>query len=260
MVDLRGQIDDYLEQLEFSSEPLTALFVEAMRYSLLAGGTRVRPLLALATADVCGRPPASVLPLAAALEMIHTCSLIHDDLPALDNEELRRGKPAAHTAHGQDVALLAGDALFAEAIALALREQQGEPTRVLGSIAELAGAAGAGGLVGSQYVGVAGRSRAPRALAPARDRSLMVAAVGAVLILTGESGPDTAALRRFAAEVGVLSQIVDDVIELTPEGERTPALERARESHAIAIAALAETPRDTSTLERVADYVLACAA
>ena len=98
-----------------------------MRYSLLAGGKRIRPVLALATAEALGRDPEEVLPLAAAIEMIHTYSLIHDDLPAMDDDELRRGKPTCHVAFGEDVAILAGDGLFAEALRLALTEQQGEP-------------------------------------------------------------------------------------------------------------------------------------
>ena len=91
-----------------------------MRYSLLAGGKRIRPVLALATAEALGREPDEVLPLAAAIEMIHTYSLIHDDLPAMDDDELRRGKPTCHVAFGEDVAILAGDGLFAEALRLAL--------------------------------------------------------------------------------------------------------------------------------------------
>ena len=91
-----------------------------MRYSLLAGGKRIRPVLALATAEAIGRDPASVLPLAAAIELIHTYSLIHDDLPAMDNDDLRRGRPTCHRAFGEDVAILAGDGLYAEAFRLLL--------------------------------------------------------------------------------------------------------------------------------------------
>ena len=123
-VELQRQVDDYLQGLRFAAEPGTARLEEAMRYSLLAGGKRIRPVLALATAEALGRAPAEVLPLAAAIEMIHTYSLIHDDLPAMDDDELRRGKPTCHVAYGEDVAILAGDGLFAEALRLALTEQQ----------------------------------------------------------------------------------------------------------------------------------------
>ena len=98
-----------------------------MRHSLLAGGKRIRPVLTLATADALGRDPAEVLPLAAALELIHTYSLIHDDLPAMDDDELRRGQPTCHVRFGEDVAILAGDGLYAEAFRLVLREQEAAP-------------------------------------------------------------------------------------------------------------------------------------
>jgi geranylgeranyl diphosphate synthase type II len=119
-VELQELVDAYLDGLQFAAEPGTARLEEAMRYSLLAGGKRIRPVLALATAEAVGRPPQEVLPLAAAIEMIHTYSLIHDDLPAMDDDELRRGKPTCHVAFGEDVAILAGDGLFAEALRLAL--------------------------------------------------------------------------------------------------------------------------------------------
>ena len=107
-VELQEKVDAYLEGLRFAAEPGTARLEEAMRYSLLAGGKRIRPVLALATAEALGRAPDEVLPLAAAIEMIHTYSLIHDDLPAMDDDELRRGKPTCHVAFGEDVAILAG--------------------------------------------------------------------------------------------------------------------------------------------------------
>src|SRR3954453_12351856 len=108
-----------------------------MRYSLLAGGKRIRPVLALATAEALGGEPAGVLPLAAAIELIHTYSLIHDDLPAMDDDDLRRGRPTLHVAYREDVAILAGDGLFAEAIALITDDQPGEPAHVLAALGEL---------------------------------------------------------------------------------------------------------------------------
>ena len=129
--DLRLQVDAYLEQLRFSDDPGTAGLEQAMRYSLLAGGKRIRPVLALATAAAIGTEPSEILPLAAALELIHTYSLIHDDLPAMDDDDLRRGQPTCHVAFGEDVAILAGDGLYAEAFAHLLRLQRGEPANVM---------------------------------------------------------------------------------------------------------------------------------
>jgi len=123
-----------------------------MRYSLLAGGKRFRPVLVLATAEAIHADPDSVLPLAAAIELIHTYSLIHDDLPAMDDDRLRRGRPTCHVAFGEDVAILAGDGLFAEAMRLVVEKQEGPPERVLAALASIVDAAGVGGMVGGQYV------------------------------------------------------------------------------------------------------------
>src|SRR5207249_12021125 len=128
-VELQHRVDAYLEDLRFAREPTTAGLEEAMRYSLLAGGKRIRPVLSLATAEAVGTPPDGVLPLAAAIELIHTYSLIHDDLPAMDDDQLRRGRPTCHVAFGEDVAILAGDGLFAEAMRLVVEHQPGEPDR-----------------------------------------------------------------------------------------------------------------------------------
>src|SRR4051794_30662798 len=150
---LREQVEGYLADLRFSEEPATRGLEEAMRYSLLAGGKRIRPVLALATAEAVGMVE-SVLPLAAALELIHTYSLIHDDLPAMDDDELRRGRPTCHVKYGEDVAILAGDGLYAEAFRLVLREQPSEPEHLLAAVCELAAATGVTGMVGGQYIDV----------------------------------------------------------------------------------------------------------
>src|ERR1700682_4612008 len=128
---LREEIERYLEAMRFSEEALTAGLEEAMRYSLLAGGKRIRPVLALATARAVGLEQRQVLPLAGAIELIHTYSLIHDDLPAMDDDELRRGQPTCHVKFGEDVAILAGDGLYAEAFRHLLTHQRSAPERVL---------------------------------------------------------------------------------------------------------------------------------
>jgi geranylgeranyl diphosphate synthase, type II len=279
---LQERVESYLERLSFSEEPATAGLDEAMRYSLLAGGKRIRPVLALATAEALGREPGEVLPLAAALELIHTYSLIHDDLPAMDDDELRRGKPTLHVAFGEDVAILAGDGLFAEALRHALEHQQGDPGNVLAAVARLVAAAGVGGMVGGQYMDVtapAGIDAAGlRALHERKTGRLIAASVECVLLLRGT--PDEAGdpYLRFAGELGVLFQIVDDILDVTgdeaalgkPQGsdERHGkptyvsvfGLDRARalaeESHAGARAALAGAGGRTETLGRIADHIL----
>jgi geranylgeranyl diphosphate synthase type II len=278
-VELQERIDDYLATLRFASEPGTERLDDAMRYSLLAGGKRIRPVLALATAGALGRDPEHALPLAAAIEMIHTYSLIHDDLPAMDDDELRRGKPTCHVAFGEDVAILAGDGLFAEALRLALTEQAGEAANVLAAVREVVSAAGVNGMVGGQFLDVAGQASAGlRRLHELKTGALIAASVGSVLALEGLDGPATIPYRRFAAELGVVFQIVDDILDVTGDeaelgkprgsderhGKATyvsvhgleRARELARESHAGARAALEEAQGDTARLARIADYIL----
>ena len=253
-----------------------------MRYSLLAGGKRIRPVLALATAEAVGRSTDAVLPLAAALELVHTYSLIHDDLPAMDDDDLRRGRPTCHVAYGEGVAILAGDGLFAEAMRLVLERQEGEAERVLAAASELVRAAGVGGMVGGQYLDITGDGRADaeslRRLHALKTGRLIAASVECVLLLHGVDARATAPYRRFARELGVLFQIVDDILDVAGDEEDTGkargsderlgkatyvsvfGLERARElaveSHARARAALAEAGGDTAKLGRVTDYIL----
>jgi geranylgeranyl diphosphate synthase type II len=218
---LRAQVEEYLAQLRFSRESGTDGLEEAMRYSLLAGGKRIRPVLALATASALGRTPAGVLPLAAALELIHTYSLIHDDLPAMDDDDLRRGRPTCHVKYGEAVAILAGDGLYAEAFHHLLREQEGDPAKLLEAAAELATATGVSGMVGGQYVDV--RNLVPdgevslRRLHELKTGRLIAASVECVLLLTSGAAASTRLpdFRAFAAELGVLFQIVDDILDVT---------------------------------------------
>jgi geranylgeranyl diphosphate synthase type II len=218
---LREEVEAYLEGLRFADEPAGAGLEEAMRYSLLAGGKRIRPVLALATAKATGLPTAEVLPLAAALELIHTYSLIHDDLPAMDDDDLRRGRPTCHVKFGEDVAILAGDGLYAEAFRLVLSRQHGEPAHVLAAVGELAHATGVNGMVGGQYADVrnlvqAGKTTLRR-LHELKTGRLIGAAVECVLLLQGgQIGRSTLTdFRAFAAELGVLFQIVDDILDVT---------------------------------------------
>jgi geranylgeranyl diphosphate synthase, type II len=277
--DLRSLVEAELESLRFSTALPTVGLEEAMRYSLLAGGKRVRPVLALATARALGADPVEYLRVGTALELIHTYSLIHDDLPAMDDDELRRGLPTAHVKYGEDVAILAGDGLFAEAIRI-FCEQPGEPARVLAALAELAAATGVDGMVGGQYVDVAGEAldaEALRSLHGLKTGRLIAACVGVVLSLRGLPEPETIPYRRFAGELGVLFQIVDDILDVTGSDEQLGkprgsderhgkityvslfGLERARElaaeSHANATAALAEADGETGDLKGIADYI-----
>jgi geranylgeranyl diphosphate synthase type II len=272
-----------LDGLRFSgAAPGTAGLEEAMRYSLLAGGKRIRPVLAMATAKAIGVDPAAVLPLAGAIELIHTYSLIHDDLPAMDDDDLRRGRPTCHVRFGEDVAILAGDALYAEAFRHLLTEQAGEPARILAAARELAAATGVDGMVGGQYVDVTSTPDTPEALRTLhalKTGRLIGASVMCVLLLQGVNAEPEAAYRRYAAELGVLFQIVDDILDVTgtddalgkPQGsderhgKRTyvthhgldGARRLARECHAAARSSLRDAaPHGAPELEQITDFIL----
>ncbi len=281
---LGREVEQYLRDMRFSHEPMTAGLEEAMRYSLLAGGKRIRPVLALATAKAVGLEQRSVLPLAGAIELIHTYSLIHDDLPAMDDDDLRRGQPTCHVVYGESMAILAGDGLYAEAFHHLLTEQRSQPERVLAAAAELAAATGVSGMVGGQYADVA--HQAPdgplglRRLHELKTGRLVGASVICVLLLAAVDGPATMALRRFAVELGVLFQIVDDILDVVGtdqalgkprgsderHGKRTYVSEfgidqakvLAAESHRTARAALAEAGASAparAELEQVTDFI-----
>jgi len=279
---LRLEVERYLEALRFPGAEETPGLVEAMRYSLLAGGKRIRPVLALATARAIGRETASVLPLAGAIELIHTYSLIHDDLPAMDDDDLRRGRPTCHRVFGEHVAILAGDGLYAEAFRVLLSEQAADPPRLLAAAGELAGATGVAGMVGGQFLDVAGAAPAGadglRRLHTLKTGRLIGASVECVLLLAGTGQPATIAYRRFAAELGVLFQIVDDILDVTGtdadlgkprgsderHGKRTyvtefgleGARDLAAESHREARTALAAAaPGGASDLELITDFI-----
>ena len=292
--DLRGLIEEYLAGLTFSAIPDTEGLDGAMRYSLLAGGKRIRPVLALATARSVGIEPGAVLPAAASIELIHTYSLIHDDLPAMDDDELRRGRPTSHVVYGENVAILAGDGLFAEALRLFAERQDGEPAAVVAALRELLAAIGVDGMVGGQYIDVttempaASPASRPGAAGPAQAEELrrlhglktgrlIAASVGVILALGALGEPETIPYRRFADEVGVLFQIVDDILDVTGSDEELGkphgsderhgkltyvslfGLERARdlarEAHSRARQALSEVSGDATDLNQITDFI-----
>jgi geranylgeranyl diphosphate synthase, type II len=216
-----------------------------------------------------------VLPFAAAIELIHTYSLIHDDLPPMDDDDLRRGRPTNHKVYGEDVAILAGDGLYAEAFRHVLTAQRDEPAHVLAAMAELAAATGVNGMVGGQYLDVAARAASLRQLHELKTGRLIGASVECVLLL---SGREPGGYREFAAELGVLFQIVDDILDVVGSdadlgkthgsderlGKRTYVSEfglegartMARASHEKARAALAAAaPHGAPELQQITDFI-----
>lgn len=277
--DLRGEVDRYLEAISFSSVDATGGLEAAMRYSLLAGGKRVRPVLCLATGRSLGIESEALLPAAAAIEMIHTYSLIHDDLPAMDDDDLRRGQPTAHVEFGEAVAILSGDGLFAEAVALV----GGGPwpaDRVVEAIRILALAAGVDGMVGGQYVDITAEELDDKGLEllhSLKTGRLISASVEVALAIGGTPVGEREPYRAFASELGILFQIVDDILDVTGSEEATGkpmgsderhgkityvslfGLERARElaarAHRGAVESLDRIDAETGSLRSVADYI-----
>jgi geranylgeranyl diphosphate synthase type II len=214
----RAAVDAYLKQIDFGADASVDGLLEAMRYSLLAEGKRVRPVLALATAQALGHDPAVVMPYAAALELIHTYSLIHDDLPAMDDDDLRRGRPTCHVAFGENVAILAGDALFAEALRLITSQQAGDPKQVVDAMDELLAAIGAVGMVGGQFVDIKDQvvgGEDLKRMHELKTGRLIRAAVRGTAIVLGTPTSQVEQLGEYAGELGVLFQIIDDILDVT---------------------------------------------
>jgi len=282
--DLRRLVDEHLETIRFShgagpDGADTTGLDGAMRYSLLAGGKRIRPVLCLATAKAIGLRPEDLLGAAAALEMVHTYSLVHDDLPAMDDDDLRRGQPTSHVKYGEAIAILAGDGLFAEAIG-ALSAVPASPDRVLEAVALLSAATGVEGMVGGQYIDVSAQkldAEGLRHLHSLKTGRLIRASVEVPLALGGLDQEGREPYWRFASLVGLLFQIVDDILDVTGSDEELGkphgsderhgkvtyvslyGLDQARslaaETYDQALAALAGAGGQTEDLKRIADYI-----
>ncbi|KAG6408745.1 hypothetical protein SASPL_131766 [Salvia splendens] len=199
---------------------------EAMRYSLLAGGKRVRPMLCIAACDIVGGAQAAAIPAACAVEMIHTMSLIHDDLPCMDNDDLRRGKPTNHKVFGENVAVLAGDALLAYAFEFMAKATVGVAAqRILAAVGELAKAIGTEGLVAGQVVDLHCTGDANVGLDTLeyihihKTAALLEASVVLGAIMGGGSSEQVEKLRTFARKIGLLFQVVDDILDVTKSSE-----------------------------------------
>jgi geranylgeranyl diphosphate synthase, type II len=199
---------------------------EAMRYSLLAGGKRLRPVLCIATCELIGGTLQTALPTACALEMIHTMSLIHDDLPAMDNDDIRRGKPTNHKVFGEDIAILAGDGLLAYAFEFIATQTQGAPAeRLVQVIAKLGHAVGAAGLVGGQVLDLDSEGKPNISLDTLnfihthKTGALLDASVVCGGLLAGATSSDVKRLSRYAQNIGLAFQIIDDILDITASSD-----------------------------------------
>jgi geranylgeranyl diphosphate synthase type II len=229
-------VDKALEVFLTKAHVMPPVIHEAMRYSVFAGGKRLRPILCLEAAAVCGAKEAAVMPTACALEMIHTYSLVHDDLPAMDNDDLRRGQPTCHKKFGEAVAILAGDALLTHGfriIAQNAREKGVKPAAVVAVIERVAEAVGSEGMIGGQIVDLEmeGAERvmsdAARAFSTTNQKhegleyihhhktgALIRASLDAGALLAGGSAKQRQALDTYGAAIGLAFQIADDILDV----------------------------------------------
>ena len=242
--ELRELVEAYADELELADE-LGALR-QPMRYALDGGGKRLRPVLCLAVAEAAGARVEDALPAAIAIELVHTFSLVHDDLPALDDDDERRGRPTVHVAFGEANAILAGDALLAEALRLALSYDEAVVTRELTDAVV--------GMIGGQARDVAGDNGDLASLHRLKTGRLFAACVGCALWVARVAEPEQAPWRAFGDELGPLFQIVDDILDgdgvvLVHGGETARRL--ADEAAERALARLREIPAETYVLEEI---------
>jgi geranylgeranyl diphosphate synthase, type II len=200
---------------------------EAMRYSLLAGGKRLRPILCLATCDLTGGTLEMAMPTACALEMIHTMSLIHDDLPAMDNDDFRRGKPTNHKIYGDDIAILAGDGLLAYAFEyVATKTKNVSPENIIRIVACLGRTVGAAGLVGGQVLDLESEGKSDVTaetlsfIHTHKTGALLEASVVSGAILANAAVEDIDRLSKYAQNIGLAFQIIDDILDITATDEQ----------------------------------------
>ena len=253
---------------------------EAIRYSLLAGGKRVRPILCLAAGELAGAPVGRTLPFACAIELVHTYSLVHDDLPAMDDDDLRRGRPTSHKVYGEGQAILVGDALLTEAFAVMARAPGVRPDRALAAVAELAGAAGELGMVGGQALDLAAEGSEPslaavRGIHALKTGALLRASVRIGAIVGGAPPRTLRALTAYGEAIGLAFQIADDILDAIEDADadgRTDAelgkatypgalgmdgaRRHARRARDAAVAAVRPLGTKAAVLAGVAEYVV----
>jgi geranylgeranyl diphosphate synthase type II len=244
--ELRELVEASLAEIEL--QPDLGSLQDALRYALESGGKRVRPVLCLAVADAAGGSVEAALPAASAIELVHTFSLVHDDLPALDDDDERRGRPSLHVAFDEGVALLAGDALLAEALRLALSYDDRRLARELVE-ATL-------GMIGGQHRDITGDLDDLESVERLKTGKLLAASVGLGLRAAGVSEAEQAPWRAFGDELGPLFQVIDDILDGDGFAERLGAEEARRladEAAERARARLAEIDADTAVLRELVD-------
>jgi len=220
----KERVDSALERVLPKKEELTLNLHKAMRHSLFAGGKRIRPILSIASFEAAGGKGERILPFACAIEMIHTYSLIHDDLPAIDNDDYRRGKPTCHKVFGEAIAILAGDGLLTEAFRLMTHQPAKDPSSrdealVLDLINEVAQAAGVLGMVGGQVVDIESEGKAVdlptlQYIHTHKTGAMILASVRVGAKLGGAKETLLKALTRYGERLGLAFQVADDILNV----------------------------------------------
>jgi len=280
------EVNEWLDRLVPSESTPPELLHRAMRYSLLAGGKRLRPALVLAAGESFGADTDDLMPAACAIEMIHTYSLIHDDLPAMDNDDLRRGRPTCHKAFGEAVAILAGDALLTQAFrVLAADSPARNAERQLRVIREVATAAGTvEALIGGQMADIESEGKkvddsALEYIHRSKTGAMISASVVVGGTVAGASENEVERLREYGQRIGLAFQIADDILDVTSTSEqlgKTPGKDqaankatypaihgiagseaRARELVAEAVEIVSTLGLKTRTLEEIARFIIA---
>lgn len=231
LMSKKDAIEAALEASVQSDTPQTKKICESMSYSLMAGGKRIRPALCIAACEMFGGSEEVAMPTAVALEMIHTMSLIHDDLPSMDNDDLRRGKPTNHVIYGEDVAILAGDALLSTSFQHVAENtpKSVSPERILDVITRLGKSVGPVGLAGGQVMDLEceGRGASDESVTlddltwihTHKTATLLQVAVASGAVLAGASPDEVAACEKYALNIGLAFQVADDILDVTASTE-----------------------------------------
>ncbi len=226
LAESKTAVDACLEQLLLPDSDPPAVIHRAMRYSVFAGGKRLRPILVLASGECVGGSRATLLHLGACIEILHTYSLVHDDLPALDNDDLRRGRPTCHKVYGEASAILVGDALLTRAFQLlADIPGIGDPAR-LAIIREISAAAGTlDGMIGGQVVDLASEGKQVKAaeldyIHRSKTGALLTACTRCGALAAGAAPAEVEALTSYGRKIGLAFQIMDDILDVTASSEQ----------------------------------------
>ena len=285
LTDKREAVDSFFH-CYFNEQRRPSVLQEAMLYSLFAGGKRIRPVLALASYEACGGDPAEIVPYAATLELIHTYSLIHDDLPAMDNDDLRRGKPTNHKVYGEAIAILAGDALLTEAFSILSDPTLSKTLKeanLLKALREIALASGLSGMVAGQVQDILSENSDPdretlEFIHMRKTATLIRASVMMGPILYGSSKDILESLSEYGSKIGLAFQVIDDILDIEGDAKELgkpigsderankmtyPSLYGIEESREIArglissaVSSLSSFSSKADPMRAIADYLL----